>query len=155
MGTTNGPGSAAATRAREHGELIQSLRHLADAIARPAPTRVAEWAREVGEALQRLEAAFARQQESAEGRDGFYEQIGAAMPRAAQRLHYLRHTNRSIAAQIRLLQEEVADLQVDEQGAFMAVRGRVTDLLGEIRQQQAREVDLLFEAFHLDIGAPD
>lgn len=144
----------AARRACQHAELIDAMRCVGDAIARPAPTREVEWARHVAQALARLLESLTEHHASAEGHDGLYHEIETAMPRAAQRVHYLRHTNRAIQGRARLLVEEVERVALPEGGAFMAVRASATDLLGEIRNQQAREVDLLFEAFQLDLGGP-
>lgn len=138
-----------------HDPILSAIHSLERALVSPAPGRQQEWASQVADDLRDVCAALARHREDVEKDDGLYEQLEDAMPRAAVRLQYLRETNVSLLEQAELLERQVERMAAGESAAFMSVRTQSLQLLSEMRQQQAREIDLVFEAFQRDTGEMD
>lgn len=140
---------------QKHSALLSAIHSLEAALFSPAPGREREWATQVTGRLREVHGELETHRREAEGTDGLYEQLETVMPRAATRIQYLKDTNQSLVDRVELLIREVERIAKSGTGAFMAVRSNSTLLLGEMRHQQAREVDLMFEAFDRDIGMPD
>lgn len=141
--------------AQKHSALLGAIHSLETALFAPAPGRERDWARQVIGRLREMHGELETHRREVEGADGLYEQLETVMPRAATRIQYLKDTNQSLIDRAELLEREVERIARSGVGAFMAVRSNATLLLGEMRHQQAREVDLMFEAFDRDIGMPD
>ncbi len=137
---------------RKHSDLVHTMHRLEAALASPAPSRENEWATRVLEDLRALCGVVQENRRTAEQPGGLYEQVTESRPELTLRTHYLRDSNRYLETQARLLVEETERVALGEGAAFMAVRTHAAELLKELRQQQAREVDLAFEAFQRDIG---
>lgn len=150
----NGHGVVESTSGK-HTSLVRAMHRLADAISAPAPGREEAWARTAADATRRLLSAMADHRAATESTGGLYEAVSEVQPHLAQRVQYLKDSNHFIAARGELLLEEVERIAGGLGGAFMAVRTHALDLLGEVRQQQAREVDLMFEVYHRDDGGID
>lgn len=140
---------------QKHSALLSAIHSLEAALFSPAPGREREWATQVSGRLREVHAELETHRREAEGVDGLYDQLEVVMPRAATRIQYLKDTNQSLVDRVELLIREVERIAKSGVGAFMAVRSNSTLLLGEMRHQQAREIDLMFEAFDRDIGMPD
>ncbi|MBM3458194.1 MAG: hypothetical protein FJX77_06650 [Armatimonadetes bacterium] len=140
---------------RGHNSLVEAMHRLEAALASPAPGREAEWAAHVLQDLETLLSVVQALREAVEGPGGLYEQVTETRPEASLRTMYLRDSNRYLADHARLLVEETERIARGEAAAFMAVRTHAAELLKELRQQQAREVDLVFETFQRDIGSSE
>lgn len=125
------------------------------ALAQPAPGRERAWAGGVLESVIALRQRMEQHLVDVDHADGLYPQIEETFPEATHRVQYLRETNRSLMDRIGLLEKEVGRIAHGEGTAFMAVRSNALQLMGEIRHQQSREIDLVFQAFQTDIGAGD
>lgn len=140
---------------RGHSDLLNGIHSLESALLSPAPRRERDWAVGVSGRLREVCALLVRHRSTVEAEDGLYDQLETAMPRTALRIQYLRDTNQSLIDRAELLLREVERVASTGVGAFMAVRSNAALLLGEMRHQQAREVDLIFEAFDRDMGGAD
>lgn len=140
---------------RERNDLVEAIHRLENAVGRAAPGREEEWASEVRQDMRSVYEALQAHREAAEKQGGLYEQIEREAPQFVRRLEYMRSTNRQLINRSRLLLEEVTENLDGEAMPFMAVREHAIDLMSAIRHQQAREVDLVYEAFSHDLGAPD
>jgi hypothetical protein len=114
-----------------------------------------EWGRGVLEAWLELEVALREHVEAVQGDDGLYAEVEGTLPQAANRLQYLRETNQSLLDRVELQEREVRRIAEGVGAAFMAVRANALQLIGEVRHQQSREADLVYQAFQQDIGAGD
>lgn len=135
--------------------VLSCVHRVGSAIASPAPGREREWASAVRESVIALRERLEEHLVDVERPDGLYPQIEESFPEATHRVQYLRETNRSLMDRVALLDREAARISQGEGSAFMAVRSSALQLLGEIRHQQSREIDLVFQAFQTDIGAGD
>jgi hypothetical protein len=114
-----------------------------------------EWGRGVLEAWLELAAALREHIAAVEGDDGLYAVVEQTLPQAANRLQYLRETNQSLLDRVELQEREVRRIADGVGAAFMAVRANALGLIGEVRHQQSREADLVYQAFQQDIGSVD
>jgi hypothetical protein len=146
---------ATETVAAAHGNLTRAIHHLEAALASPAPTREREWAGEVLAHLNKLTDSLMAHLNEVEAAGGLYAELDDAMPHAGNRIGYLRDTNRSLLDRVELLMREVRRVAIGEGLAFMAVRAHAADLMTELRAQQSREIDLVFEACSRDTGDID
>jgi|GEM_PF-1398383 len=141
---------AAAVRGAERTQnaLLEAQEHLFRALRRPQPTRERRWAEAVNTELSRALAAVREHRLEVEGPQGLYAEIRRDAPWTEPRL-------RRISAQLRRLEEELVDLQVE------AARVEAGDLspLGDLRADAerallslrdilSREADLIWERFN-------
>lgn len=141
--------------AQSHRSLLSAVHQVGAALASPAPGREQEWGGGVLSGLLDLTRAFKAHVHAVQGPDGLYEEVESSMPHAGNRVQYLRETNQSLADRLELLEREVRRIADGEGTAFMAVRANALQLIGEVRHQQSREVDLVYQAFQQDIGSGD
>lgn len=150
------PGGRSAQRtSTEHSALVEAIHHLEAALRAPAPGRSQAWGESVRKHLKALHESLLEHIRSAEGPGGLYEELEEEAPETAQRIGYLRETNRNLLDRSELLLREVDRVASGEGQAFMAVRSNAAALLNELRAQQSREVDLIYEVFERDIGVLD
>lgn len=102
-----------------------------------------------------MSAALREHVDAVQGDDGLYAKLEEALPQAGTRLQYLRETNQSLMDRVELVEREVRRISDGAGAAFMAVRSNALQLIGEVRHQQSREADLVYQAFQQDIGAVD
>jgi len=146
----------AADRAKpERSNLLEAIRRLETAVCAPAPLRELEWVNTVRADVERVCSALELHRETVQKPGGLYEQIEKEAPQFSRRLDYMRTTNRQLIARGELLLDDVRRGSDGEAIAFMAIREQAINLMSGIRHQQAREVDLVYEAFTQDIGSPD
>lgn len=141
--------------AESHRSLLSAVHQVGAALASPAPGREQEWGKGVLAGLRELGEALRAHVAAVQAPDGLYEEVETAMPQAGNRVQYLRETNQSLQDRIELLEREVRRIAQGEGTAFMAVRANALQFIGEVRHQQSREVDLVFQAFQQDIGSGD
>lgn len=135
---------------RRRAELRESMSALELALAGPAPEGQARWAERVHVALVELSADFRQHIAITEGSDGLYHELLQTVPRLSGAVARL---TRDHAVITRLLDElldhastPAASENVDD------VRDLGTALLGTLVRHRQRGSDLLYEAFHIDIG---
>ena len=141
--------------AEGHRSVLSCVHRVGSALAAPAPGREQDWARAVLASLEELQDSLGEHLRFVERPGGLYPEIEEAFPEATHRVLYLRETNRSLLDRLELLMRETRRIAEGEGAAFMAVRSNALTLIGEIRHQQSRETDLVFQAFQTDIGAGD
>jgi hypothetical protein len=137
----------------EHDELLECMHRLEAALASPAPGRERDWARRAGGELQSVEASLRRHVESAEGSRGLFAELDLSRGSIPTRVDRLRREHQELLAFARQLTEHLQ--QPEPLPDFVALRREAEELLSALRQHHAREVDLIFECFWLDIGVGD
>ena len=137
----------------EHDDLIECMHRLEAALASPAPGRQREWARRAGTELQAVEASLRRHIASAEGERGLFAELDLSRGGIPVRVAGLRREHEILLEQARRLTENLR--QPYPLPDFVSLRREAEELLAALRQHHAREVDLIFECFWLDIGVGD
>ena len=143
-----GQESAVKGAEKTQSALLAAQEHLFTALRRPQPLRERRWADAVSTALAAALSAFREHRLEVEGPAGLYAEILRDAPWSQARL-------RQISAQLRRLEAEIVDLQVEvarvEAGDFEgigSIRGDAERMLLTLRDVLSKESDLVFERFN-------
>lgn len=130
----------------QHG-LLAAQDALLTALRRPQPTRERKWAEQVRQQLGRVVDALREHRLEVERAEGLYAEILRDAPWTQPRL-------RQLAAQLRRLEAEAADLVVEvervESGDLQplpTIRQDAERLLLSLRDLLSKEADLIYERF--------
>jgi hypothetical protein len=135
---------------RQRAELRESMSALELALASPAPAGQARWSERVHVALVELCADFREHVAITEGFGGLYHELLETAPRLSSAVAHLTRDHTGITQQLDDLlghaSAPIANQDVDN------VRDLGTALLGALVRHRQRGSDVVYEAFHLDIG---
>lgn len=137
---------------REHSLL--ALHDLELRAGSPAPGREAQWLGEVLHALDALDETLARQHENSAEGDSILSDIQRDQPRLHNRVVQLRRDSRDVHEAVSRLHTQLEATPPDAIH-FSDVRQQLDRVATELRYQRAREADLIYEAFNIDLGAGD
>lgn len=134
-----------------------SLRRAIDGLEKTLIPAAAEgdetgaWLDSLGGALTHLDEVFAIHVQVTEGAGGLYEEIVENAPRLANRVKRFRREHADIGAAI---QRGIADAKVAgrDPGEVEALRDHAVRLLADLVRHRKRGLDLVYEAYHVDIG---
>lgn len=132
--------------------MLDSMRALEAALAKPTPNREAAWGTFVLQALRTLEEVMLKQATELEDEDGTLAAIARDQPWLLSRIQQLRAQFQDLVRQIHSLHEQLSADDVPQTGE---IRQRLAWILTAIRHFQSKETDLIFEAISVDIGAAD
>jgi hypothetical protein len=104
----------------------------------------------LGPALERLQEVFAVHVEVTEAPGGLYQEILENAPRLANRVTRFRREHAEITDGIRQGIAESATATGPE--AVQALRDRAVRLFADLVRHRKRGLDLVYEAYHVDIG---
>ena len=109
------------------------------------------WPDRLGVALEQLGEVFAVHVQVTEAPGGLYEEILANAPRLANRVKRFRREHADIAEAIQrgIAEARAASTRPAERGAL---RDHAVRLLGDLVRHRKRGLDLVYEAYHVDIG---
>ncbi len=149
--TTGAHARSTAIEHREH--LHRALIALEDALASPAPSRLAAWSDDAARRLHDLRGEFARHVEITEGPDGLYDEVMAIAPELSRALDTLRTEHLEIEESISTTLTSLADRTTDDPEAWVASRREAcTTLLGRLVRHRQRGADLTWRAYNDDLG---
>lgn len=135
---------------RRRAELLESLKLVEEALAAAAIGRSAVWGERVNGALDQLARDFGVHIDVTEGPDGLHQSILSGDLRLANPVQALTDEHVVIRGAIADLCAAtgvpVAGTDVPE------IREQANQLLGQIIRHRQRGADLVYEAFHTDIG---
>jgi Hemerythrin HHE cation binding domain len=133
--------------------LRRALSDVESTLASPAAGRTAAWMARLTEAMENLRDIFDLHVEVTEGHGGLFEDILATAPRLANRVRRLRAEH---AAMRMMLNSELLRLRggtvTSTPSEVDDFRSRVNDLLALLVRHRQQGADLLYEAYHFDIG---
>jgi hypothetical protein len=101
-------------------------------------------------ALERLQEVFAVHVEVTEAPAGLYQEILENAPRLANRVTRFRREHTDITEAIRRGLAECAD--AGDPDAVQALRDHSVRLFADLVRHRKRGLDLVYEAYHVDIG---
>jgi hypothetical protein len=129
---------------------------LAPAAGGEAP---ADWPDRLGGTLEHLGEVFAVHVQVTEGPGGLYEEILENAPRLANRVKRFRREHADITeairrriAEARAVSTRPAGREAVDAGEVEALRDHAVRLLGDLVRHRKRGLDLVYEAYHVDIG---
>jgi hypothetical protein len=154
-----GPGLSASQRAgltlrrADDDRTLAAMHAVEAALSAAAPGRETAWRDALVTALAALEQATGDEQANADQPDSLLSDIARTQPR-------LRTPVRGLRAQYRQLHTAVAAMRADLEEPdsatvdFADIRQRLGWVLTALRHQQARESDLIYEAYYEAFNAP-
>lgn len=154
--------NVASIRSRREA-LYRAVIGLEDALAGPIGDHE-RWRLRVAMAVDHAVARISEHVAQTEGPGNILDEIVSVAPRLARRVVQMRvdHENLEKAAhQLALAVAELTehqDDQVDEQleeqieDAAIAVRNHAVEVMGQIARHRQRGADLIYEAYHVDLG---
>lgn len=149
-----GDSAALAENCTDRNHSLDALQELELRAGAPAPGREAEWLTHVVHALDALERMLATQHENSADDNSVLSEIQRTQPRLHNRVVQLRRDYRDLNESVTRLHTQLGATPPDEIH-FADVRQRLDRVATELRYQHAREADLLYEAFNVDLGAGD
>jgi uncharacterized protein YdcH (DUF465 family) len=87
--------------------------------------------------------------------DGLIEEIKTEKPFLVRRIKNLRAEFDGLFNQAKALQDQIKDATETQQIGFSDLRQRMDWLLSGLKHHQAKESDLVYEAFNIDLGVGD
>jgi len=127
--------------------------------ATPEGDETGAWLDSLGGALTHLDEVFAIHVQVTEGAGGLYEEIVENAPRLANRVKRFRREHVDIAAAIqrgvaeaKVASARLAEREARDAGEVEALHDRAVRLLADLVRHGKRGLDLVYEAYHVDIG---
>ena len=146
---------AIATNRADRKRSLDALHVLEFCAATAAPGRETYWLARVHAALEALEDALGEQEQNSAVSDSTLSDIEQEEPRLRNRAMQLRRRHRDLQLHVGELRSQLDDPTASESIDFTDTRRRLERLAAELRYQQAREADLVYEAYAVDLGAGD
>lgn len=138
----------------DHRRIAAAIDALEHAVGAPFPHRMTEWLVNVRTALGQFRRAVGREYRREADPTGILEKIRISEPRLANDIDAIEQQYEDLAKRSAELAEYLE--HTDPQSLHIhEVRERLSDLLSDYRQLQAREVDVIYDAFQSDIGVGD
>ncbi len=142
-----------------------SLRRAIDGLEKTLILEAAEgdetgaWLDSLGGALTHLDEVFAIHVQVTEGAGGLYEEIVENAPRLANRVKRFRREHADIGgaiqrgiAEAKVAAARLAEPEARDPGEVEALRDHAVRLLADLVRHRKRGLDLVYEAYHVDIG---
>jgi hypothetical protein len=133
----------------ERSCMLGVMRKLEDELAAASTTRERRWAERVYDALLELQDALRETRQSADAKGSLLDRLVDECPRLHGRAQRLRAEYGKLQALVQSLVQSIDSENVE------TVRQQLGSLLTKLRTVQAQETELIFEAFHVDIGVGD
>ncbi len=156
---TGGPGErvsfAFEPTARRRAGLGEAILALERAAERPAVGREQEWTAHVVEALGHLEAKIVEHIETTEAPDGLLNEIVEATPRLAFKVNLLRDEHPEMREATETLKESLVSVPAGAARPVAEVREEILQLADLLTRHRQLSSDLVWEAYHRDIGGEE
>jgi hypothetical protein len=137
----------AAQRAVDQDRTLAGMHQLEAALGAAAPRREQAWSNEVRRTLGILGQAARDEADNAAQPDSLLSDIARTQPWLRNRVRGLRIGYRQLRDAIAALQDEL-DAAAGQAVDFTDIRQRLAWVLAGLRHQQARESDLIYEAYY-------
>lgn len=137
---------------RRRVDLHQALVDVEEAISSPAVGRIESWTADVTKHLHELVATLDEHIRGTERVDGLYDEIQSRAPHLAPQIKALHDDHPVMRERTRQLAERLETGGVDGGWPLDEARDDIQRLLGEIVRHRQHGADLVYEAYHVDIG---
>jgi hypothetical protein len=132
--------------------LRRAISQLEEALTEPAVGRAADWAAGLEPVLDDLKTVFSVHVEVTEGTGGLYEEIMENAPRLANKINRFTREHASITHQLDQAMASVRLISSQDVTAADDLRDALVRLFADLVRHRRRGVDLVYEAYHVDIG---
>jgi small-conductance mechanosensitive channel len=123
------------------------MHHLEAVLGAAAPGREEQWQSEVLAALAALEEATAEEAQNAEAPDSLLSDLARTQPWLRNRVRAVRLQYRQLRENLRSLKQELEE-HSGQAVDYSDLRQRLGWILTGLRNQRARESDLIYEAYY-------
>lgn len=120
-----------------------------------APGREPEWLTSVHDALTSFQHALRIQIDGAVAEDSLLTAVSSDAPRLLRPVHALRRRYQAISDDVATLIRQLDGNPKDDTIDATDIRQALDRLASELRYQRAREADLVYEAYAVDLGEGD
>ena len=135
--------------------MLSAMRELETALATASPQREASWRERVTSALATLGETMAAQSTDLRDSTGLLAELLDDEPRLAPHVEALRRKYEGLFKRVRTLEEQFATNNSEAPAGIADMRQELSQLVGDLREFQFEETDLIYEAIQVDIGAQD
>jgi Hemerythrin HHE cation binding domain len=132
--------------------LRRAIGQLEEALTEPAVGRAEDWAANLEPVLDDLKTVFSVHVEVTEGAGGLYEEIMENAPRLANKIDRFTREHASITHQLDQAMASARLIQGQDATASDDLRDALVRLFADLVRHRRRGVDLVYEAYHVDIG---
>ena len=135
-----------------HDALTTAIERLERALAEAGIHRERRWSERAAAALEEVRAMIQSHTDGVEEQKGLFDEIESLAPHLSKRVTALRKEHRALASRSVALSDKLGlrdDLDIAK------LRGHAATLLADLRAHRAAEADLIYEAFWMEMGAPD
>jgi hypothetical protein len=132
--------------------LRRAINQLEEALTEPSLGRAAEWAANLRPVLDHLKIVFAVHVDVTEGPGGLYEEIIENTPRLANRIDRFTREHATITHEIDQTLAGLGAVAGPDVTAVDDLRDRLVRLFAALVRHRKRGLDLVYEAYHVDIG---
>jgi hypothetical protein len=132
--------------------LRRAIGQLEDALTEPSLGRTADWAGKLSSVLEHLKEVFSVHVEVTEGPGGLYEEILDNAPRLANKIERFTREHASITHQLDQAMAQVRLVAGAGVAATDDLRDALVRLFADLVRHRKRGLDLVYEAYHVDIG---
>jgi len=137
----------------QRAELRDTLAGLQGALATPAAERGFEWAQRARDALRGVREAFSDDAEITEAPGGLFQEVLARAPRLGGKVRSLRGQQGKVSCSIDQETEVLSRLQPnDPEERITEVSRSLLSLVSALMLYRQNEADLIYDAYHVDIG---
>ena len=120
-----------------------------------APGREQDWLTGVRDAITTLEQALALQEGNATPDEGLLSAVERDQPRLRRRVEELRQRSLTIRNDLTALSRRLHAIDGTDTIDSADIRQQLERIASEMRYQRARETDLVYEAYAVDLGEGD
>ena len=131
---------------------LDAMHALEASAGRAGPGRYVTWRAAVIEAISQLEAALAEQRASYEDPASLMAQIAQDEPRLRTLVRQVHHRWIDLAATAQTLRETLESADTVDAGTIADTREQLRWMMTALHHHRARESDLVFEAFGIDLA---
>jgi len=150
--TGDRPDDIAVSRA-DRARSLESLHVVESHAGAAGPSRPDEWRDDLLFALDELATSLHDQFSRSASDDGLLARVAQDAPRLTSAIEELRDRHSGLLEEVDDLRQTLADLTRTVDVA--AVRGRIGEMTGELRELRAWETDLVYDAYAFDLGTGD
>jgi len=152
---TSNRGSTVDSSRADRERSLDALHTLEIHAGRAAPGREHDWLADVHRAIAALERALTIQECNSAPDEGLLSAIERDEPRLRRRVEELRQRYRAVNDDVAALSRQLHAISPTDTIDVADIRQTLERIAGELRYQRARETDLVYEAYALDLGEGD
>ena len=119
------------------------------------PGREHDWLTDVRHAITTLERALIIQEGNSAPGEGLLSSIEQDAPRLQRRVTELRQRYRAVQDDITALSRQLDTIKPADNIDITDIRQKLERIASELRYQRARETDLVYETYAVDLGEGD